>query len=594
MRLINVNTYEIQEFIGTNIPPYAILSHTWGSEEVTLQDWQDTSRRSLKVGFAKIQGACDRAREDGYRYVWVDTNCIDKTSSAELSEAINSMFAWYRDAGCCYVYLADVPDAAWCLNSDGGSDGGLDKDLFCRSKWFTRGWTLQELLAPENVVFFSQNWKRIGTKVDFKTELSQITGIGSDYLVWSLEYPKGPIIWEASVAKRMSWMSKRVTTRIEDLAYCMLGIFDINIPLLYGEGQNAFIRLQEEILRTTDDQSIFCWEWDMSIVTTDWASVLAPCPAVFKNSGEYFPNIQGKDPNDAPLPYSITNVGLSIHLPLVQTAHSSLVLAVLQVRQPLEQATKITRFPYFEICIPLAKGRIYRRVPFPTQPLPLHVVLSGIENHIYIVSRARRAEWRRGSESLRHLFYDCIAPKFDAGFLLTSETTKNELFKTNFGYCTPGVVFDMRKSVLRFSFGLRTTAESFEAGIFDVAFGSLEKFVVILAIKLRQAPDGSRTFKYYCQVVPRRVVSRHRLAGYEDLVQEAEGKIMDMEQDIDFSSGSDGDGAVSLGNMVDYSSSHNVNTRQFVRVVYIMARDRLVSGVRKQYAGFSTPLFGDQ
>lgn len=581
MRLINVNTYEIEEFFGTNIPPYAILSHTWESDEVTFQDWQDTSQRSLKAGFAKIQGACDRARKDGFDYVWVDTNCIDKTSSAELSEAINSMFAWYSDASVCYVYLSDVPDTVWCLNSNGGSDLGLDKDdLFYRSRWFTRGWTLQELLAPKNVVFFSQNWKRIGTKADLRTELSQITGIESHYL-WSPM--RGRAIWRTSVAKRMSWVSKRVTTRIEDLAYCMLGIFDINIPLLYGEGQNAFISLQEEILRTTDDQSIFCWEWNMPIVAEDWASVLAPCPGVFGNSGEYIPITLAKNRNDAPMPYNITNVGLSINLPLVQTANSSFVFAVLQVRKRFKRSTT-------PVCIPLVKERIYRRVPFLTEPFPLHMVLSGTKNHIYIASRARIAGPSLGFRSFRDLNHLYLVPKFDVGFLLTSEIVKSSLFTIDFGYCTLGVVFDKGKSVLGFSFGFQTTGESFAAGICDVTYGNHDKLVVILAIKLRQVPDGSRTFKYYCQVVPSRVLLRHGLAGYEDLLQEAKGRIMAMEQEIDFSSDSDGDGAVALGNVIHYTSDPMARG-QYLRIAHFVGRDERQIDVLKESARSSIALF---
>lgn len=274
MRLINARTFKIEDFIGSGIPSYAILSHTWDIEEVTLQDWQDLSCASLKRGFAKIQGACLQALRDELEYVWVDTNCIDKTSSAGLSEAINSMFTWYRNASRCYVYLADIPDTAAQLNNEGKID---NDDPFRRSKWFTRGWILQELLAPHDVVFFSTNWMRIGTKMDLKTPLSQITGVEAKFLSGSVP------IWLASVAKRMSWMSKRVTTRMEDIAHCMLGIFEISMPLLYGEGPRAFLRLQEEILKATDDQSMFCWEWNRKIVDDNWASILAPSPAVLKN-----------------------------------------------------------------------------------------------------------------------------------------------------------------------------------------------------------------------------------------------------------------------------------------------------------------------
>ncbi|CZR63854.1 uncharacterized protein PAC_13751 [Phialocephala subalpina] len=523
MRLINVNTYETQEFIGTNIPPYAILSHTWGSEEVSFQDWQDTSRRSQKAGFAKIQGACDQAREDGLEYVWVDTNCIDKTSSAELSEAINSMFAWYRDATQCYVYLADVPDTAATLNSDRGLD---EDDLFCRSKWFKRGWTLQELLAPEVIVFFSQDWKSIG-------------------------------------------------------------IFEINIPLLYGEGQRAFVRLQEEILRTTDDQSLFCWEWNKSIVPKSWTSILAPCPAVFECSGDYSPTTWAD--NLDVVPYNITNVGLSIKLPFIQTGNSDLVLAILQV----DQATQL---PDSRICIPLAKrGRVYYRLPFPTQPTPLHVALAGPENHIFVISKPGYSERDSFHSKVRFLGF-ATAPEFDIGFLLTFETIGNGPFTTKFGYRTLGAAFNQSQSVLGFTFVNAKAAENaaieaVAAGIFDVIHDSLDKFVVILAIKLRQAADGSRTFKYYCQVVPQQVVNSHRLPGYEDLVHQAEGRIMDIKRNIDFSSDSGGEGTVVLGNVIHYSTTRYDARQQFVRVVHIVSGDERKNEKLKDGSESSISLF---
>lgn len=141
MRLINVRTLAIEQFFGSDTPPYAILSHTWGTEEVTFQDWQDISLASSKSGYAKIMGACEQATRSKLDCIWVDTNCIDKTSSAELSEAINSMWAWYRDASVCYAYLADAPDTATHLDSEGGAILHIE-DPFQQSKWFTRGWTL--------------------------------------------------------------------------------------------------------------------------------------------------------------------------------------------------------------------------------------------------------------------------------------------------------------------------------------------------------------------------------------------------------------------------------------------------------------------
>ncbi|KAI1793772.1 HET-domain-containing protein, partial [Ganoderma leucocontextum] len=183
----------------------------------------------------KIRNACVVARAHGFRYIWIDSCCIDKTS---ISEAINSMFSWYRKSAICYAYLADVPAVA-------------AHEKFPQSRWFTRGWTLQELIAPRHLVFLTSEWRTMGTKTTLAWKVEKITGI--DYLVLvdrqSLD--------DVGVARRMSWASKRQTTRVEDEAYSLLGIFNIKMPTVYGEGRGAFRRLQEEIMRRIPDQSIF-------------------------------------------------------------------------------------------------------------------------------------------------------------------------------------------------------------------------------------------------------------------------------------------------------------------------------------------------
>ena len=156
------------------------------------------------------------------------------------------MFRWYQKARVCYAYLADV------LKDTNPNEDSLVPEEFSRSRWFTRGWTLQELVAPQNVVFYSRSWKNIGTKEQLCNTISTITGIDIDTLL-------GEDLTVVSVANKMSWASGRRTTRIEDMAYCLLGIFDVNMPLLYGEGQKAFLRLQEEILRSSYDHSLFAW-----------------------------------------------------------------------------------------------------------------------------------------------------------------------------------------------------------------------------------------------------------------------------------------------------------------------------------------------
>ncbi|KAI0433920.1 heterokaryon incompatibility protein-domain-containing protein [Xylaria sp. FL1042] len=301
MRLIVTKTLELVEPYGHKfLKDYAILSHTWEDGEVTFQDWKDESIARKKPGFDKIDSACAQAVKDGLEYLWVDTNCIDKTSSAELSEAINSMFEWYQRATVCYAYLCDVD--TW--TPDESPNTG-----FKNSRWFKRGWTLQELLAPKEVVFYARDWSRIGTRAELHKIVSDITTIDTGYLTGER------LLEDASISMKMSWLSRRETTRLEDMAYCMLGIFDINMPLLYGEGPKAFMRLQEEIIKVSNDQTIFTWTWTDS-VPSDWVSMLAPCPETFKDSGQFVPV---RDDKAMAMTYTMTNAGLSVKLPLIQT-----------------------------------------------------------------------------------------------------------------------------------------------------------------------------------------------------------------------------------------------------------------------------------
>jgi hypothetical protein len=243
MRLLELNSDGeaslLKNFIGDDIPRYAILSHTWGvdGEEVTYKDLMDGTGKS-KAGYNKIRFCGEQARRDGLQYFWVDTCCIDKSSSAELQEAINSMFRWYRDAATCYVYLTDVstpilhvPDISiqpW-------------EAVFRESRWFTRGWTLQELIAPSSVSFFSKEGAELGNRSSLERHIHEVTGIPGKAL-------RGHNLSDFSVHERMLWAEKRETTRKEDKAYSLLGIFDVHMPLIYGEGRDkAFKRLREEI-----------------------------------------------------------------------------------------------------------------------------------------------------------------------------------------------------------------------------------------------------------------------------------------------------------------------------------------------------------
>jgi hypothetical protein len=226
------------DFVNT-VPPYAILSHTWGldNDEVTFRDMRDGTGRS-KAGYAKARFCSNQAATDGLQYFWIDSCCIDKSSTAELTEAINSMFRWYHEAVKCYVYLSDVSTG----NSDKNDELSQSawKTAFKRCRWFTRGWTLQELIAPSSVEFFSREGMRLGDKRSMEQQVHEITGIAIQAL-------QGSALSNFSAVERMSWVAKRHTMRKEDKAYCLLGIFDVHMPLIYGEGERAFIRLEEEI-----------------------------------------------------------------------------------------------------------------------------------------------------------------------------------------------------------------------------------------------------------------------------------------------------------------------------------------------------------
>ncbi|KAI0656703.1 hypothetical protein C8Q70DRAFT_311003 [Cubamyces menziesii] len=206
-------------------------------------------------GWSKVENACAVAlQKHQCEWLWMDTCCIDKGSSAELSEAINSMFTWYLRSKICLAYLNDVPT---CENL-------VERIRHMRaSRWFTRGWTLQELIAPaQDVVFLSKDWVKLGTRCDLASFLADLTQIDRGVLVES----GGRQDWHLarlraiSVAERMSWAAGRDTTRPEDKAYSLMGLFDVNMPVLYGEGADkAFRRLQQEIIRDSFDHSIFAW-----------------------------------------------------------------------------------------------------------------------------------------------------------------------------------------------------------------------------------------------------------------------------------------------------------------------------------------------
>ncbi|KAI8955850.1 HET-domain-containing protein [Xylaria longipes] len=256
MRLIHTRTKKLEWKWEEGRPPYAILSHRWGntSEEVTLQEFEATLSPDpltpthpilSKPGYVKIEKFCDEANSMGYDWAWVDTCCIDKTSSSELSEAINRMYRWYEQSALCIAHLEDVEVSSIDL-VDPNSE-------FRKSSWFTRGWTLQELIAPRKLLFYNKSWACIGDRSTLAPFIQEICGVPCDLL----SSDKKPSKY--SIAQRMSWAAKRKTTRLEDRAYCLLGLFEINMPLIYGEADAAFQRLQKKIIKKSNDQTIFAW-----------------------------------------------------------------------------------------------------------------------------------------------------------------------------------------------------------------------------------------------------------------------------------------------------------------------------------------------
>jgi hypothetical protein len=273
MRLLHTRSLKLVDFFSHGLPPYAILSHTWGppNDEVLFEDIQaGREKAEEKASFSKLHYTVNQAIADGLEYCWIDTCCIDKKSSAELQEAINSMFMWYAKATVCYVYLSDVCHARSV--EEGASQ-------FRMSRWHSRGWTLQELIAPQKIDFYDYDWEFIGTKSTLCAILSDITRISRDILNGNAP------IETACVAQRMSWASQRETSRPEDLAYCLMGIFSVNMTMLYGEGNKAFVRLQEEICKESDDHSIFAWQnMDAENSGNIGHGVLAEHPRHFRDS----------------------------------------------------------------------------------------------------------------------------------------------------------------------------------------------------------------------------------------------------------------------------------------------------------------------
>lgn len=197
-----------------------------------------------KPGYRKLRRSAKWARADDLDYVWIDTCCIDKTKSQVLLEAINAMFSWYQQSAICYVYLSDFQapsDAMEASFSEGEGIETFHAGHFASSRWFRRGWTLQELLAPRAIRFFNGRGEYIGHKAKLSESICVATGIDMRALC-------GFPLSEFSFDERLEWANNRTTKRPEDKAYSLLGIFDVRMRLDYGEGEkSAFTRLRKKI-----------------------------------------------------------------------------------------------------------------------------------------------------------------------------------------------------------------------------------------------------------------------------------------------------------------------------------------------------------
>jgi hypothetical protein len=405
MRLLNVETLQLREFIGSDVPSYAILSHRWEDEEVTFDDMRnDMQAARQKQGFAKITSCCEQAQADGFEYIWIDTCCIDKSSSAELSEAINSMFQWYKRSSVCYAYLSDVQpnvnltpkQRLWIQSHFSANqsssieyakiaavmwneDSRDDIERFQSSLWFKRGWTLQELIAPSQLFFYGQidgRWFPLGDRSTLIDLVADCTGVDVETL-------GGRDIRYCSVAARMSWAANRITTREEDIAYCLLGIFDVNMPLLYGEGAKAFIRLQEEIMKSSDDQSLFAWNWYTDQTTPSLSGLLASTPQQFQDSAAVIPIPQHETQNT----YAMTNRGLRIELPLIDRSKQDTERNLIAVLQCQDASSNDKRLGVSLLRVTEGNSDQYARNEEPHGGLvtiPSHKLSSAILRTIYI------------------------------------------------------------------------------------------------------------------------------------------------------------------------------------------------------------------
>jgi tetratricopeptide (TPR) repeat protein len=240
MRLLCFDQHErlvVTDFRCKTIPPYAILSHRWGDTEILLEDIGSGIYKEKKDGYRKLQFCAEQAAQDKLHYFWIDTCCIDRWNLHERSRSINSMFLWYKNATRCYVFLSDVS----VLTATETPHRSQWEASFRASAWFGRGWTLQELIAPVSVEFFSCEGRQIGDKVSLEQVVHEITNI-------PLAALRNCPLDQFTTFERARWGDNRETTEDEDIVYCLLGVLDVAMPTSYGEGrESASRRLQAEV-----------------------------------------------------------------------------------------------------------------------------------------------------------------------------------------------------------------------------------------------------------------------------------------------------------------------------------------------------------
>lgn len=302
MRILDTTTFELASNSLSILKQesYAIFSHRWNGSEITFKELGahiDTLRAAGTTPLEspeqeKIRGACQIARAKGIRWIWIDICCLDKSSTAELAEFLNSMYQWYRDAKLCITYLSDV-----VRKGDGREDFTCEAGH--PSVWFSCGWALQELLAPRHLEFFDKNWDPIGDRAGFAEQIEKITNIQSKYLKSETE---GEDPRAACIATKFSWIATRRTERDEDMAYSILGLCGVTMGPQYGEGWGAFMRLQKELLSISEDESLFAWKMTeadagLKLISrvysqqqenwgeNEWG-LLAPRPEFFKDCGQ--------------------------------------------------------------------------------------------------------------------------------------------------------------------------------------------------------------------------------------------------------------------------------------------------------------------